>query len=277
MKTLIAGSNGKVRVIMLVLLLGAMGSSACGVNISGSVLTHNLSEPLNGATTARVDINTGSGNLTIDKLTGGEPVLASGTLQYFEKQGVPTRTISMDGGQATLTVRSGEAAQSGFQFPWEACNGETEWQIHLNPSVPSDIVAPSGGGNVNRDLSGMTVTGLSTDTGGGNVDVVLPDSATNVSVTAKTGGGNVTVELGSELTGGNTVKATSGAGNVEVRVPSGIAARVHATSGAGKVTVDSRFGQVDGSTYQSPDYDGAAARVEITVNSGAGNVSVNMK
>ena len=30
------------------------------------VLTHNLSEPLNGATTAKVEINTGDGNLTID-------------------------------------------------------------------------------------------------------------------------------------------------------------------------------------------------------------------
>jgi hypothetical protein len=36
--------------------------------------------------------------------------------------------------------------------------------------------------------------------------------------------------------------------------------------------------QRDGqNTYQSPDYDSAANTVEITVNSGAGNVSVNTK
>ena len=56
-----------------------------------------------------------------------------------------------------------------------------------------------------------------------------------------------------------------------------IAARIHATSGMGKVIVDSRFSKIDGNTYQSPDYDVAADKVEITVNSGAGNVSVNTK
>ena len=54
-----------------------------------NVLTHNLSEPLNGTKTATVNINTDSGNLTIDRLTGGEQVLANGTLQYLEKQAPP--------------------------------------------------------------------------------------------------------------------------------------------------------------------------------------------
>jgi hypothetical protein len=38
-----------------------------------------------------------------------------------------------------------------------------------------------------------------------------------------------------------------------------------------------QFSQVDGNTYQLPDYDGAANKVEITVNSGAGNVNINTK
>ena len=45
----------------------------------------------------------------------------------------------------------------------------------------------------------------------------------------------------------------------------------------GKVIVDSRFSKIDGNMYQSPDYDDAANKVEITVNSGAGFVSVNTK
>ena len=51
-----------------------------------NVLTQNLSEPLDGTKTARVDISTDIGNLTIDRLTSGEPLLASGTLQYVEGQ-----------------------------------------------------------------------------------------------------------------------------------------------------------------------------------------------
>ncbi len=291
MKTLLVGCSGMVLVIILVILLGTLGGCAYtgtipGSNLSGifggatmasQVLTDSLSEPLNGATTAKVDISSGSGNLTIDRLTGGEPVLASGTLQYLEKQGLPTRSVSSNNGEATLTLRGGTAGQPWFRFPWDACNGATEWQIHLNPTVSSDITAHSGGGNVKLDLAGMAVTRVSADTGGGNMDVVLPDNAANIDVTAKTGAGDVTVEIGSGITGSNTVNANSGAGNVVVRVPSGIAAKVHATSGMGKVMVDSRFSKTDKNTYQSSDFDSAANKVEITIHSGAGNASVDAK
>jgi hypothetical protein len=209
---------------------------------------------LGNATAAKVDIDNGDGNLTIDRLTGGEQLLASGTLQYLEKQGLPTRTLNTSNGQTTLKLKASGGGQPWFHLPWQACNGATEWQIHLNPEVQFDITAHSGGGNVRLDLAGMTVTRVAADTGGGNMDVDLPDTATNLSVTAKTG-----------------------AGNVVVRVPSGIAARIHASTGLGKVIVDPRFSKTDKDTYQSSDFDSAANKVEITVHSGAGNVSVNTK
>jgi hypothetical protein len=60
-----------------------------GANVTNNLLTDDLSEPLNGATTAQVDISAGTGNLTIDKLAGADQLLAKGKLQYFEKQGLP--------------------------------------------------------------------------------------------------------------------------------------------------------------------------------------------
>jgi len=238
-----------------------------------NVLTHNLSEPLNGATTAKIDINTGSGNLTVDKLTSGEPLLASGILQYVENQEPPTRTLNSSKSHATLTVMMGDSGRPWFRLPWAACNGATEWQIHLNPTVSADITARSGGGNVKLNLAGMAVTRVLADSGGGNLNVVLPDHATDLDVTAKTGAGNVTVEIGNGTSGSNIVNAESGAGNVVVSVPGGIAAKIHATGG--KAIVDPRFIKIDASTYQSPDYKAAANKVEITVKSGLGNVSVD--
>jgi predicted membrane protein len=107
------------------------------------------------------------------------------------------------------------------------------------------------------------------------MDVVLPDKAANLRVNARSGGGNVTVELGSGTTGSNIVDASSGAGNVVVRIPNGMAARIQATTGMGKVIIDPQFSQIDKHTYQSPDFDSAANKVEITAKSGAGNVSVS--
>jgi hypothetical protein len=244
--------------------------------VADNVLTYDLSEPLDGTTTAEIDINAGDGNLTIDKLTGGEGALVTGTLQYFEKQGRPTRNFNASNGQAILTLRGGRAGRPWFHFPWSACNGATEWQIHFNPAVASGITAHSDGGNVKLGLLGMAITRLSADTGGGNMDVVLPDNAANLNVTARTGAGNVTVAMGSGFTGSSTVDADSGAGNVVVHVVGDIPAKVHATSGLGKVIINSRFSKLDDHTYQSPDYEGAADKVEITVHSGAGNVSVDI-
>lgn len=277
MKALATGFPSMIRAIAIFLLLGAV--ARCAVSAAGGkVLTDDLSEPLDGATSATLDINCGAGHLTIDRLTGGEPLLAGGTLQYLETQDVPARTLAAFGGQATFTLKGQAGAQAGFRWPWQACAGRAyEWLLHLNPKVPYDITAHSDGGNVRLDLAGLALTRLAADTAGGNMEVVLPDNAADLSVTAKTGGGNVTVEIGSGATGSNTVAASSGAGNVVINLPGGLAARIHATSRVGKVIVDSRFGKTDGNTYQSPDYDGAANRVEITARSGAGNVSVSVK
>jgi hypothetical protein len=217
-----------------------------------NILIDKFSEPLNSATTAKVDIQIGDGNLTVDPLTTGEQVLASGALQYFENQGLPTRTLVSSNGQATLTLKRSSMSQPWFRLPWATCNGATEWQIHLNPTIAADIKAHSGGGNVKLNLAGMIITGLFADTGGGNMEVILPENAANLSVTAK-----------------------SGAGNVVVCIPSGAAARIHATTGLGKTSVDPRFGKIDKDTYQSSDFDRAVNKLEITVQSGAGNVSVN--
>jgi hypothetical protein len=244
-----------------------------------TVLTDNFSEPLDGIKAAVVDIDAGDGNLTIDRLAAGdgEPVLVSGRLQYVEVQGLPVRSINTSNGQATLTLRRGGAGRPWIRLPWAICNGATEWQIGLNPAVPSDITAHADGGNVVLNLAGLAVTRVSAETGGGNMDVVLPDNTANLGVTARTGAGNVTVELGAGLTGNAVVNAGSGAGNVVVHIPSGVAARIRATTGLGKATVDPRFGKIDSATYQSPNFDSAADKIEIMVHSGAGNVSVNTK
>lgn len=242
-----------------------------------NILTHNLSEPLREVTSAKVNVNVADGNLMIDELADSQQVLASGALQYTERQGLPSESMDVVNGQAILTLKAKSSGRPWLHFPWDACNAATEWRIHLNPAVQSDIIAHSGGGNLKLDLAGMAVTRLSADTGGGNLEVVLPDHAANLSVVARSGAGNVTVELGDDTTGSNTINASSGAGNVVLHLPEGIAACIHATTGMGKVIMDSRFNKMDDKTYQSPDYNIASDRIEITAQSGAGNVSVNRK
>jgi hypothetical protein len=239
------------------------------------VLTDTFSEPLNGATTARVEINASDGNLTIEPFINGESLLAYGTLQYFEKQGAPTRTLVLRDGQAALTLKGSGAGQPWFRFPWSACNGATDWEIHLNPTVSFDLTVHSNGGNIRLDLSGMTVTGIMADTGGGNIDVILPDNAADLKVTTMTGAGNVNVDIGNNIIGKNIIEVSSGAGNVIVHIPNGIAACIYATARLGKVDVNPILSKVVDNAYQSADYENVANKIDIKANSGAGNVIVN--
>ena len=245
--------------------------------MANKVLTHNLSEPLEGATRARVDINTGTGNLMIDRLPDGEPLLASGTLEYLLNEGLPTQSVIRSSESASLTLKAKGGSKSWVRLPWSSCNAATDWLIHLNPAVSSDLTAHSGGGNIKLDLADMSITRVSTDSGGGNIDMVLPDKVADLCASARTGAGNVVVELGRGSTGKNTLDATSGAGNVVIRVPGGLAARIHLSTGMGKAVVDPRFVQLDKNTYESLGYDSAADKVEITAKSGAGDVSVSTK
>ena len=191
---------------------------------------------------------------------------------------MPSQYKTINDGQAVLVVEAGEKNQSGFHFPpWAGCGGAYEWQIQLNKAVPSDISAKSRGGNVKLDLTGMTVTHLAAESGGGNMEVILPDNTSDLTSTIKTGGGNINVRYGNGLKGNNTIKAESGAGNVEVRLPGGVAARIHAHTGMGKVIIEPAFRKIDKDTYESGDYEHAATRIEVTARSGAGNVSINTK
>jgi hypothetical protein len=217
------------------------------------ILTENISVPLGGVPAAKIDIDAGYGNLTIDPLTSDDQILASGKLQYLEKQGLPIQTLVSDNDPVTLSLKAGKNRPSWLRLPWAACKSATEWQINLNPKVTSHLTAHSHGGNIKLNLAGMAVTNISADTGGGNIDVILPDTAANLNVTAKTG-----------------------AGNVAINIPSGVAARIHATTGLGKTIVDPRFTKTDKDTYQLSDFDTATNKIEIEAKSGAGNVNINL-
>ncbi len=261
-----------ILLIVVLLIVGAVaGLTSLGKKAAGDLLTKTLSEPLEGATSAKVTIDPGDGNLTLEKNTSSEQMLASGTLQYFEKNGAPLSTVATSNGHTTFTVNA-SGGQPWLKLPWSACNGATEWTIRLNPAVSYDITALTGGGNVRIDLTGLSVTRLAAETGGGNMEVTLPENAANLDVFAKTGAGKVTLNVGSSITGMNTINASSGAGEVSVFLPKGIAARIKVASG--NVIVDPGLTKIDDTTYETPDYQNATDKVEITVGSGAGEINI---
>jgi hypothetical protein len=74
--------------------------------MSKKLLTQTLSEPLGSLKTVKININPGDGNLIVDGLTDNGQVLASGTLQYLENQGLPMKSMDKSNGQATFNLKS---------------------------------------------------------------------------------------------------------------------------------------------------------------------------
>lgn len=219
--------------------------------MSKNVNTLNLSEPLRNLTSAEIKIDPGDGNLTVDGFSYDSQQLASGTLEYFEKNGMPTWSVDSSNRTPVFVVKAARKGQHWLHLPWAACNGATTWQIHLNPIIPSSVIAHSDGGNIKLDLNGMPVTSVSAETGGGNIDVVLPDPTADLQVAAK-----------------------SGAGNVVVQVPEDAAVRFRAVTGLGKLIVSPKFAKISNEIYQTPDYERADRKIELTLSSGAGNIIV---
>lgn len=263
-----------VSLIMLVVMFGSLtGCSMLGNAAAGDLLTQALSVPLSAETSAIVTINPGDGNLMIDGIINEQQMLASGSLQYLENNGAPVLTTSTADGHTTFALKA-KGGQSQPRLPWEACNGLTEWQVHLNPSLAYDLSALTGGGTVRLDLSAMTITRLAAETGGGNMEVILPDNASDLVVTAKTGAGKITIQVGSAITGTCTIDASSGAGELTVLVPKDVAARIKVTQG--NAVVGSEFKKIDETTYETDGYREASNKIDITVGSGIGKVNIRV-
>ena len=263
--------------VIIVFFVGAVAGVAYLLSPSRSVLAvQELAEPLNEVLASSLDLDLAEGNLAIDRLTGGEPLLVGGTLEYCEIGGMPARSFVSMGRQASLALSVGTNPRPRWHLPWEACNAENDWQLHLNPAVAYEIAARTGGGNLNLDLSGLLVNRMIAETGGGNAKIRLPENAMNLSVAVRTGAGKIGVGIGPGTKGRNGLTVENGAGSVEVLVPPGLAVKLVVASGLGEIVLDPSFVKTGDESYQSTDYENHENRVTIEASNGAGSVSVRM-
>ncbi len=261
--------------IIILLLVGTLtGLTILEKNAAGDLLSKNFEEPLDSATTAKVTIDPGDGNLTLEKNTSGEQMLATGSLQYYENNGAPLTSVNTSDGNTSFTLTS-NGGQRWLDLPWSDCNGGTEWSVYLNPLVSYELSILTEGGIIKIDLTDLIVTRVNAETGGGNMEITLPQTSENLSVSAKTGAGKVTINVGNIIKGRNSINASSGAGEMNVVIPAGVAARISITEG--NVIADSELIKIDDTTYETSDYQTASDVLDITAGSGAGKVIVEIR
>jgi hypothetical protein len=207
--------------------------------------TEEATIPLAGARDARVRVRHGAGRLRVGSGAGLDELL-SGSFGGGLEQQVKRTGDTLD---VELKMR---VSAAHFTFPWMWGPRSTlDWTVDLNEEIPLSLDVETGASDNTLDLADLRVTDLRLQTGASATKITLPASA-----------------------GRTQARISSGAASVQVRVPEGVAARIKVSSGMADIQVDkSRFPRAGG-VYQSEDYDAAENKVDISIETGVGSVSV---
>jgi hypothetical protein len=207
------------------------------------------SVPLDGARDAAVTIHHGAGHLSVGSGAGGDQLLA-GTFG-----GGLDAARYRDGSRLVVDMKIKERDVGRYFFgPWRNHGGlwgVLDWDFGLNPAIPLSLRVESGASKTRLALEDLQVRELLLKTGASSTTVDLPSRAGHTMVTVE-----------------------SGAAAVKLRVPPGVAASINVRSTIAGVHVDaSRFKPYAGG-YRSADFDSAANKVEIFVETAVGSLEI---
>ncbi len=212
-----------------------------------SAAEEDVAIPLQGATEARISISHGAGRLQIGGGAGSDQLATGrfiGGVAYDVR-----REASL--AQVDLRVAGQGLLATLLPWKWPKARG-AEWSLSLNEGVPLRLQIRGGASDNHLDLSGLQVKELLLETGASATKLTLPARA-----------------------GETRAEVSCGAGGVEIRIPSDVAARIHVQSTMAEAKVDrTRFPRVRSGLYESPDYETAANKVDLRVEASLGSIDI---
>lgn len=220
-----------------ILLIGLGIWVLLSVFLRGSIKAETASIDLQGAREAGVRINHGAGEF---HLHGGAS--ANEFLRGSFAGGLD-HTASRNGDRLEVRMRP---ASDFVMFPPFGWREQLDWDVSLNPSVPTALDLNLGANKSVIDLKELTITDIRLKAGASDTVVTLPAR------------GRLKADF------------DIGAASLTVVVPEGVAIRARGTVGVGDFSVDrSRF-----PNNESPDYATAANAVEINARGGAASIRI---
>ncbi len=207
-----------------------------------STAMQHVSIPLDNTRSASVEVKHGAGRLVLD--SGAEP----SALMEGDFVGEIEPVLNRSGERASLILKPGES-----DLPWNF-DGAFEgfnWNVHLNPAIPIDLILRTGAGESHIDLSRLQLHSLVLETGMSATEITLPDQAAHT-----------------------RVEIHSGMASVVLRVPQSVAARIHMQNGLMGEKIDKNRFPFNGEAYETPGYLNAEHQVEIEVAAGVGSIDI---
>src|SRR4030042_5985460 len=189
------------RLLIALVLVATLLLDACSSNLRvGPLHTESRSVELGDATSVRVEVNFGAGDL---QLRSGAEKLMEGDFTY----NVANLKPEVEYTDSTLVVRQPET--NGMPNLLDITDFRNEWGLRLNDKVPMDLSVDAGGGTGGLKLTGLSLTGLNVSFGAGTYTVDLSgDWKRDLDVTIDAGAAFLTVRLPKSV--GVRVKVESG-------------------------------------------------------------------
>jgi hypothetical protein len=195
---------------------------------------------LQNAKSVRYRFSHGAGQIVIK---GGAPtgkaLVGSSAVGLNEKS-------HLDGDRLNVHIEAG-ASFIPFVGP-----SDGTWRFQVTNEVPVTLKVETGASQLDMDLTDVSATHIELETGASSSSVVMPAH------------------------GASLLDLEAGAASINITIPQGVAGRIRIKEGLTSLNVDDkRFPQIDSRLYQSPDFDTAANRAEISVEAGLGSITIN--
>jgi Domain of unknown function (DUF5668) len=250
------GALGVLGLMLIVVGGAAVWALTTATASPPSVQTRTLTQPTQGATQANVLVNYGAGQFEIGPLQGGAAdQLASMTFQAPAGVEPSVHYQVVDGvGQLQYDV-AGRGGWQAAALPWARGGRSQEdvpqMSVALMPSLPLSLTVRVGAADARLDLEQLKVSSLDCSVGASNAWIRMPAA------------------------GMTTAHVAGGATALTIEVPTGVAAQIQYRGGLSTAAVDqTRFPQVGDGLFRSPDYETAANRVDLTIDSGLASVTI---
>jgi len=219
---------------------------------------------LDGVRSLEANLALDIGSITINQLPDNVGTVMEadidyiGQLDYSEANpGEPNRIVSITQSEST---RGGLVGLINlFQISsWQ--NSELRWNVDFNPDVPLDLSIDSSAGQLDLNLTALTLTGLNIDLAAGELRLQLPPPVESYAVTLD-----------------------SSAGYVSITLPRNVPVRIDGEQTVGTIdTDDANLNQIsrdEGAVgvrgvWQTPNFDESAPHITITYTGSAGELDL---
>ncbi len=231
-------------VLLIAILAGALWFLGGGAAPGQAIRGEEFSQVLGQATAAEITLKPAVGEVQVAALPANSANLIEGRLRTSGSE-TARQAHAVSQGKATFSLRT-----EGMRAIYTPGPGnQPDWDLRLNSSIPLELEAGLGAGELTLDLTGLQISRLDVELGVGQARVILP------------AGGDFNGEISGAI------------GEIVLVIPEGAQVRIETNAGLATVEAPDSFAR-QGDVYTTQGYDSAEDRIELKVSQAIGKITL---